>query len=76
MGQPRDAHPVTQAEPAGSLSQLVDDAHDLMARNDQLVLGWEVAFGQVEIGAADPADAHVHPDLAHSRCGNCSVDTS
>jgi hypothetical protein len=57
VGQPghTDAIPFVQAGAPGS--KAIDDANDLMTRDDSGVLGCEVTLGEVEVGTTDAADS-------------------
>jgi hypothetical protein len=55
VGEP--GHPDAVSHPEGGTlgAEAVDDADYLMARDNAGVLGSQVAFGQVQIGATHPA---------------------
>ena len=61
--QPRDADPGAEVEALRALAALVDDADDLMAGHDRLLVQRKVAFGDVQIGSADAAGLDGHADL-------------
>ncbi|GAB3260477.1 hypothetical protein GCM10027448_32890 [Nocardioides dilutus] len=65
--EPGDADPVAGREPVCVGSAIDDAAHDLVARHHPRPAGLEVAFGEVQVGAAQAADVDVHQDLVAAR---------
>ncbi len=65
--QPRHAHPVAHRESARTGAESVDAADNLMADGDLGMLGWQVTFGQVQVGTTDSAAADPDTDLAGAR---------
>ncbi len=68
--EPGDAHPVTDGvavhvRPGGG-----DHADHLVPRGDVRPVHGQVALGDVQVGAADPAGADVHQEFAGARGGH------
>jgi hypothetical protein len=49
------------------LPERVDDAYDLVARGDQLAAGGQVAFREMQVGAANTANGYSDPYLTRPR---------
>ena len=56
--------------------QTVDDADDLMPGNDVLHLRRQLAFDDVQVGAADAAGLDAHADLVRRRLRNGQIDAA
>ena len=63
LAQPRDPDPLPDPEARTRRPRFFDHADDLMARNDPLMLRRQVALGDVQIGAANPAGANPDENL-------------
>ena len=73
-GQPRRAHALAHAQARDLGSERVDDADDLVAGHDQGSSRRQVALGQVQVRAADPARAHPQAHLAGGGLGDLALD--
>ena len=71
--EPGHADAVAHSPPLRARSEPVDDADDLVAGRDAGTVRRQITLGHVEVGAADAADAHAHPDLARRRLGDILV---
>jgi hypothetical protein len=58
VGEPGHPDAVSRSEGGTLGAEAVDDADYLMAWDNARMLGSEVAFGQVQIGATHPAHGH------------------
>ncbi|BBY37073.1 hypothetical protein MMAN_12070 [Mycobacterium mantenii] len=68
MAQPGDAYPVTDPKLAAGLRPHFDDLADhLMPRSDVVAVNWQIAFGDVQVGAADAARSHGYQQFGRSR---------
>lgn len=79
MPQPGDADAVPGPETVGTLAELDHLADDLMTGNHCAVPGWQLALGQVKVGAADPTGTNSDQHLAplrnrHGRSTRASGD--
>src|SRR6185437_12009593 len=73
-GQPGHADPVADREPGGTRPDRLDLADHLVAGGDVRPLRLEVAFGQVQVRAADAAAEHPDQQLPSSRLRYRPVD--
>ena len=62
------------AEPGRTRPERVDHADHLVAGRHLRSLRRQVALGQVQVGTADAAGAHAHPDLAGPRLRHVPLD--
>ncbi len=67
--QPRDAHPVTDREAAHPGPEPGHRADDLVPRRHPGAAHRQIALGDMEVGAAHPARAHVHEQFVIPRAG-------
>jgi hypothetical protein len=66
VSQPRDPDAISTSEASRAGPDLIDDADDLVPRDDVGPLWPKVAFGEVQVGATHAADSDPQPDLAGS----------
>jgi hypothetical protein len=62
--EPRDADSLTDDKAMGALSDLLDDADDLVSGNHPGALGGQVPLDEVEIGAANGTGCDRNGDLS------------
>ena len=74
VGEPRDADAITLGEAARARTEAVDDPDDFVAGRDAGTARREVALGEVQVGATDPAGEHSYSDLQPSGSGDRPVD--
>ncbi len=69
-GEPRHADALSFPPACAARPDGVDDAHDLVARRDQVATRREIALGQMQVGSAHPAGEDPDADLAGSGLGH------
>jgi hypothetical protein len=74
--QPRNANAITDPEPAHSGTEGLDPAHDLVPRNHACSARWQVALGEVQVGAAYAATGNSEAKLSGSGFRTRALDTS
>jgi hypothetical protein len=72
--QPRDTDAIAQRQAGDFPAESVDDADNLVARDDERSPGGQIPFGQMQIGPTDPAHPDLDPDLVGLRIGHGTVD--
>jgi hypothetical protein len=65
--EPRHTDPVADGKPGRAGAERVHPAHDLVARRGGRTVRRQVTLGEVQVGAAHPATADPHSDLARAR---------
>src|SRR5262249_49100766 len=65
--QPRNAHAIADLESSYSFADLLHTSDDLMAGNDGQDLARQFTFNDVQVGAADAADADFHQNFIFAR---------
>src|SRR5688500_13827582 len=65
--EPSDTDPVTRCKPACAITEGIDDSNYFVTRGDAGMLGQQVPFGEVQIGAADAAAGDLDADLPGKR---------
>jgi len=63
MPQPCDADPLPDPQARHTVADFIHSPDNLMTGNERHLVKGEIALDDVNIGAADRADAHFHPDL-------------
>src|SRR5208282_2062841 len=74
IAQPRDSDSRALRETRCAHAVLFDDSYNFVARDYPRMLRRQVAFGDMEIGAAYSASADAHENLARRGLGNGRVD--
>ena len=72
--EPSDTDAVADREATRRIAERVDDTDRLVTRNDTVTSGWQVALGQMEIGAAHSAGRDPYAHFAGRRLGWIAVD--
>ena len=72
--QPRDADALARCEPRRARAEPVDDAHDLVTGDHLRPMRWQVALGEMQVGAAHAADRHADPQLTRGRFRSGPLD--
>ena len=67
--QPGHADALAHVQPAAARTQRIHRSHRLMAGHDRQPGAGQLAFDQVEIGAAHGTTTHFQPRLARPRLG-------
>ena len=68
--QPGDPDPIAEPERGDGRTEGVDVADHLVSRDDEWVFWRQIAFGQVEICAANTANANPNPNFRRPRLGD------
>jgi len=76
QAQPRHADAVTQGEASRSRAESLDNADDLMTRDDPRTVDRQITLDDVEIRPAHPAGAHPHQRLTRTRSRVLTIDGS
>ena len=56
MGEPRNPHAIPLLETDAFGTESIDEAHDLVTRNDSWMFGCQVTLGEVQVSTAHAAD--------------------
>jgi hypothetical protein len=70
VGEPGHTDPIAHAQARASGSETIDIPDHLVSRDDAGVLRREISFGEVKIGAADPAHGDPQANLSGAGRGN------
>jgi hypothetical protein len=73
--EPRRPHPVALDETLRAVAEFIDDTDDLVTRDYEGTPCGQVALGEVQIGATDPARHYAKTNLARTRIWNRALDT-
>jgi len=66
MAKPRNTDSLANTESLNTRSKRVDPANNFMARDDRNLRVWQFAIDDVQIGAANATNGHLHADLSVS----------
>ena len=74
-GEPGNADPIPDSEAVGARSAGVYFADHLVPGSDLRTAGRQIAFGQMQIGAAHPTTRNAHSDLSGARVSGVPVQS-